>query len=113
MQTSAGPGPSQGDRSDEGDTSDDLSESEDVDKTAAKPVYSREFVVQSCMDMLNNRPPNSVALSTIATGADDFTEAEEGSDDDNGSADDDNGSNSADDDSADDDSADASVESVD
>ena len=82
MQTRAGPGPSQGDTSDEG---------EDVDKTAAKPVHSREFMVQSCMDMLENRASNSVAVSTVATGADDSTEAEEGSE-----SDDDNGSNSAD-----------------
>ena len=83
MQTRAGPGPSQGDTSDEG---------EDVScKTAAKPVHSREFMVQSCMDMLENRAPNSVAVSTVATGADDSTEAEEGSE-----SDDDNGSNSAD-----------------
>lgn len=102
MQTSAGPGPSQGDRSDDGDTSDDLSESEDVDKTAAKPVYSGEFLVQSCMDMLHNRPPNSVALSTVAPGA----EAEEGSDDDNRS-------DSADESSSDDSTDDDSVESVD
>ena len=64
-------------------------------------------MVQSCMDMLENRAPNSVAVSGVATGADDSTEAQEGSDSD----DDNNGSNSADDDSADDD--DASVESVD
>jgi len=89
VQTSAGPS--------HGDTSDE-DESEDVDNTGAKPLYSTEFMVQSCMDMLNHRPPNPVAVATVATG-DDSTEAEKGSADENGS------------DSADDD--DASLESVD
>ena len=87
MQTIAGPT--------HGDTSDE-DESEDVDNTGAKPFYSTEFMVQSCMDMLNHRPPNPVAVATVATGAD---EAEKGSADEDGS------------DSADDD--DASLESVD
>jgi len=81
-----------------GDTSDE-DESEDVDNTGAKPFYSTEFMVHSCMDMLNHRPPNPVPVATVATGAEDCTEAEKGSADENGS------------DSADDD--DASLESVD
>ena len=48
--------------------------SEDVDNTGAKPVYSTEFMVQSCMDMLNHRPPNPVPVATVPTGADDCTE---------------------------------------
>jgi len=90
VQTSAGPS--------HGDTSDE-DELEDVDNTGAKPVYSTEFMVHSCMDMLNHRPPNPVPVATVATGAEDCTEAEKGSADENGS------------DSADDD--DASLESVD
>ncbi len=73
VQTIAGPS--------HGDTS-DLDELEDVDNTGAKPVYSTEFMVQSCMDMLNHRPPNPIAVATVATGAD---EAEKGSADENGS----------------------------
>ena len=102
VQTSAGPGPSQGDTSREGDTSHE-DDSVAVSKTAARPTYSRKFVVQSCMNLLNNRPPNSAAIVTVATGGDDSSEAEEGSDGDNGS-------DSADD-SADDDD-DASIETV-
>ena len=123
MQTSAGPGPSQGDTSCKGDTSDEDA-SVDENKTAARPAHSREYVVQSCRDILNNRPPNSVAIATVATDGDDSSEAEQDSGGDNGSegadddsADDDSADDdSADDDSADDDSADdddASVESVD
>ena len=63
MQTSAGPGSSQGDTSREGDTSDE-DDSVDVNMTAARPAYSREFVVQSCMNMLNNRPADSTEIAT-------------------------------------------------